>query len=120
MFLYKHELRELEITHWINYFASVILEAQRDAKRMVQFTLMKAHFFDSYKNQLNDRQLKAINKMMEKGDQGFEGGMTAKKFISINKTSKATATRDLQQLNEMGILTQVGAGRSVSYQLNLV
>ncbi|MEO8886889.1 MAG: Fic family protein [Mucilaginibacter sp.] len=116
----KEAQKSLEITGWINYFASVILEAQRDAKAMVEFTLKKAQFFDRYKFQLNDRQLKAINKMMEKGDQGFEGGMTAKKYISINKTSKATATRDLQQLNEMGIITQIGAGRSVSYQLNLV
>ncbi len=115
----KEAQRSLEITRWINYFALVILEAQRDAKAMVQFTLKKAHFFDRFKYQLNERQSKAVTKMMEKGFEGFEGGMTAKKYISINKTSKATATRDLQQLHEMGVLTQEGAGRSVSYQLNL-
>ena len=87
---------------------------------MVQFTLKKAHFFDRYKYQLNERQLKAINKMLEKGPDGFEGGMTAKKYISINKTSKATATRDLQQLHSMGLFIEQGAGRSVSYQLNFV
>jgi len=29
----KEAQKSLEITHWINYFASVILEAQRDAKK---------------------------------------------------------------------------------------
>ncbi|MCB4234356.1 hypothetical protein LDL59_02420 [Kaistella anthropi] len=57
--------------------------------------------------------------MMEQGEEGFEGGMTAKKYISINKTSKATATRDLQQLAEMNAFIKVGAGRSVSYELNM-
>jgi Fic family protein len=115
----KEAQRTLEITGWINYFAGVILDAQRDAKMMVQFTLQKARFFDLYKDQFNKRQLKAINKMMEKGTEGFQGGMTAKKYININKTSKATATRDLQQLQIMGVLTQEGAGRSVRYHLNL-
>lgn len=115
----KEAQRSLDITAWINYFASVILEAQRDAKAMVQFTLRKAQFFDRYKHQLNERQLKAVNKMLEKGADGFEGGMTAKKYIGITKTSKATATRDLQELQVTGIFAQEGAGRSIRYQLNL-
>lgn len=36
--------------------------------------------------------------MFEAGISGFEGGMTSKKYVSINKTSRATATRDLQDL----------------------
>ncbi|MGF7039732.1 Fic family protein [Mucilaginibacter lappiensis] len=116
----KEAQRSLDITAWINYFASVILEAQRDAKAMVQFTLKKAQFFDRYKHQFNERQLKAVNKMLEKGADGFEGGMTAKKYIGITKTSKATATRDLQELQVMSVFVQEGAGRSIRYQLNLV
>ncbi|SDE91077.1 Fic family protein [Mucilaginibacter pineti] len=115
----KEAQRSLDITAWINYFASVILEAQRDTKAMVQFTLRKAQFFDRYKHQLNERQLKAVNKMLEKGADGFEGGMTAKKYIGITKTSKATATRDLQEIQVIGIFVQEGAGRSIRYQLNL-
>ena len=97
----------------------MVLAAQRDAKAMVLFTLKKAQFYDRYKTQLNERQWKAINKMLDKGAEGFEGGMTAKKYIGITKVSKATATRDLQQLHELGVLVQEGAGRSVRYQLNL-
>jgi len=115
----KEAQRTLDITAWINYFATVILDAQRDAKAMVLFTLKKAQFFDRYKDQLDEQQLKAINKMLDKGAEGLEGGMTAKKYMGITKVSKATATRHLQQLHEMGVLIQEGAGRSVRYQLGL-
>ncbi|HRE31632.1 MAG TPA: hypothetical protein PLD88_06610 [Candidatus Berkiella sp.] len=46
--------------------------------------------------------------MMDAGISGFEGGMSAKKYISITNTSKATATRDLQHLVEIRALNLVG------------
>ena len=68
---------------------------------------------------MDDRQTKAINKMLDAGKDGFEGGMTAQKYISIAKTTKATVTRDLQELVEKSVLFQNLAGRSTSYILNL-
>ena len=56
--------------------------------------------------------------MMEQGVDGFEGGMTAKKYMGITRASKATATRDLQQLYDLGVFTKEGGGRSVHYHLN--
>ena len=111
--------RSLDITDWINYFTQLILNAQKDAKELVQFTLKKAKFFDQYGEHLNKRQLKVIKRVLENGNEGFEGGMTAKKYMAINKISKATATRDLQALQELGVFTQQGAGRSVRYELVL-
>jgi Fic family protein len=43
--------------------------------------------------------------------------MNVKKYISITDTSKATATRDLQELTEMNVFVMKGAGRATSYQL---
>lgn len=43
--------------------------------------------------------------------------VTAKKYMAIAKTSKATATRDLQHLHEIGVFKETGAGRSVRYEL---
>ena len=67
---------------------------------------------------LNERQIKVI-KMLEAGEDGFGGGMSAKKYMSIAKTSKATATRDLQNLLENGVVKAEGGGRSVRYTLIL-
>ena len=115
----KRAQGDLEITEWVNYFAQVILGAQIEAKDLVQFTLLKAKFFDQHSEEFNERQLKVVKRMFENGVDGFEGGMTAKKYMAITKISKATATRDLQRLLEIGVFTQEGAGRSVRYQLKL-
>jgi len=57
--------------------------------------------------------------MLEEGTDGFEGGMSVKKYMTITGASKATATRDLQELVERGIFTPTGGGRSTRYQINL-
>lgn len=115
----KQAQRTLEITEWINYFSQIVLDAQRQAKKTIRFTLEKAKFLDRFMPRLNDRQIKVILKMLDYGVEGFEGGMTARKYMSITKTSKATATRDLQDMVKKECLSQTGAGRSVRYELNL-
>jgi Fic family protein len=108
-----------EITEWMKYFVTTILNAQKQAKDLIELTLKKAKFFDLYRNKLNERQLKVIKRMMEEEPKGFEGGMTAQKYISLTKTSKATATRDLQLLTELKIFINAGGGRNSNYTLNI-
>ncbi len=112
--------RSNEITPWIIYFVKTTISGQIDAESLIEFSLKKAKFFDRYKNQLNQRQEKAIQRMLKSGPKGFDGGMNTRKYISLNKTSKPTATRDLQDLCEKGVLTREGGGRSTSYFLNLI
>ena len=50
---------------------------------------------------------------------GFKGGLSAENYISISKTSRATATRDLQDLVEKGALTKTGELRHTRYPLNI-
>ncbi|GAP72033.1 Fic family protein [Candidatus Symbiothrix dinenymphae] len=120
---YYDELKKvqstLEIDSWLLYFSELLIEAQQNAIDILEFSVKKTHFFDKFNPQLNERQTKVINKMLDAGKDGFEGGMTAKKYISIAKTTKATATRDLQELAELNILTQNLAGRSTNYLLNI-
>ena len=114
----KNAQNSLEISDWIAYFAGVILQAQAEAAQIIKFSLYKTIFFDKYKSELNERELKIINKMFDAGFGGFEGGMTAKKYMSITCASKATATRDLQHLAEIGVFIAQGSGRNVHYQLD--
>ncbi|MCF0056014.1 Fic family protein [Dyadobacter sp. CY356] len=111
--------RSDDISAWIHYFVRTIYEAQVDARKILNFTLQKTNFFDRFKKYFNERQSKAIKKMLESGPDGFQGGMTARKYMSINKTSKATATRDLQYLVDIKALIISGGGRSVSYSLSI-
>ncbi len=111
--------QNIEVTDWLDYFFNLIVESEIDVKTAAIFTIEKTVFFDRFKEKLNPRQLKAIQKMLEHGKDGFEGGMTAKKYISINSTSKATATRDLQEFVDIEAFISQGSGRSAGYMLNL-
>ncbi|NNM58335.1 MAG: Fic family protein [Legionellales bacterium] len=108
-----------EITDWIHYFANLVLRAQTEVEAQIDFILKKSHFFDTFERILNERQLKVVRRMMQEGASGFEGGMSAKKYMTITGTSKATATRDLQHLLTIQAFKQIGSGRSVRYELNL-
>jgi Fic family protein len=46
-------------------------------------------------------------------------GLSADNYISISKTSRATATRDLQDLVEKGALIKIGELRHTRYFLNI-
>ena len=96
-----------------------VQDAQIQAEQEIEFTLKKTKFFDRFEGQLNERQSKVIRRMLEEGVKGFDGGMNAKKYISIAHTSKATATRDLQDLVEKNAFVPSGGGRSTSYTINL-
>lgn len=109
-----------DTTKWLTYFIHTVMEAQKAALAYISFSLMKAKLFDRYGKDLNTRQTKVLNHMLAEGPGGFEGGMTAKKYMSLTKTSKATATRDLQQLEILSILKSSGGGRSVSYAINII
>ncbi|WP_290794110.1 Fic family protein [Flavihumibacter sp. UBA7668] len=106
-----------EITAWISYFVHIVLAAQAEAEQLIEFTLRKTVFFDQFREQLNERQIKVIQRMFDEGLDGFKGGMNARKYMDITKTSKATATRDLQDLLEMGAFERIGdaGGRSTGY-----
>ena len=49
--------------------------------------------------------------MFEAGPAGFQDGISAKKYTSMTKYSKATATRDLTELPKKSFLIETGMGR---------
>ena len=112
--------RSLDFTEWVVWFARCACEAQVSAQHLVTFALEKARFWDMHGDSaFNKRQTKAINRMFKAGPAGFEGGMTARKYINLTVTSRATATRDLVDLVDKGAFKSEGKGRSVSYVLQL-
>jgi Fic family protein len=115
----KRNNSSIEITDWMTYFARTILDAQSNTMKRLDFYVAKAHFYEKLRGHLNERQQKAIARMFREGIDGFKGGLSAKNYISITKTSRATATRDLQDLVEKGALTRTGELRHTRYSLNL-
>jgi Fic family protein len=111
--------KEIQITDWLTWFANTILEAQNNTIRRVDFFVAKAKFYQRHRGTLNERQEKVVARLFREGIDGFEGGLSAANYIGISKTSRATATRDLQDLLDRGALTKTGELRHTRYHLKL-
>lgn len=111
--------RDVDIGAWLHYFAKTILAAQNETRGMVEFLMQKARFYDRYADVLNERQAKVIARLFEAGPGGFEGDLSAENYIRITGTSRATATRDLQELVTLGALQRSGQLKSTRYALFL-
>ncbi len=120
---YYHQLemsnRSLDIDAWLAYFAKTILSAQAYTQKQIDFLIHKTQFYDHFQNQFNERQSKTIERLFREGPAGFKGGLSAENYIRITGTSRATATRDLQDLVSKQALTQTGQLKSTRYQLKL-
>lgn len=109
--------KDIEITSWLMWFAAIVLEAQQRATAQVEFLIDKTRLLDRLRGQLNPRQQAVLLRMLREGPEGFAGGLSAGKYITIAKTSPATATRDLADLVEKGALARTGERRHARYQL---
>jgi len=111
---------DLDITPWLGWFLEQVEAAIHSSETLVGAIVQKARFWLLHaQSELNERQLKALNRMFDAEPAGFEGGMTNKKYAALTKSSPATAQRDLASLVEKGCLVLVGAGRSARYELKI-
>jgi Fic family protein len=111
--------KDIEVTDWLTYFANTVIEAQSTTIKRADFYVAKAKFYERLRDKLNERQAKVIERMFKEGIDGFKGGLSAENYISITDTSRATATRDLQDLVEKEVLTRTGELRHTRYRLAL-
>lgn len=66
---------------------------------------------------LSPRQRKVLNTLLDAGPGGFEGGMSTKKYANLTGASRVTSSRDLIELEALGLLRHAGAGRATRYHL---
>jgi Fic family protein len=109
--------KSLEITTWLEYFANTVLEAQNYVREYIDFLINKTKLYDRIKYQINDRQSKVITRILKEGLDGFKGGLSVENYLTITKTSRATATRDLQDLVAKNIFFSTGMLKSTRYFL---
>jgi len=111
--------RGLNIQEWMDYFCVTVLDAQDYTQSMIDFLIEKSKFYDLHENKLNERQAKAIARMCDEGIEGFKGGLSAENYIAITGAARATATRDLQNLVDIGALKKTGELKYTRYFLNM-
>ena len=71
------------IASWIAWFAGVTIEAQRRTLARIEFVVDKTRLVDRLRDGLNDRQQKALLRMLREGPEGFEGGLSAGNYMTI-------------------------------------
>lgn len=110
----------LDVTDWVCWFVDQMQAACDAASRVIDDTLVKARFWLDHSDKvLNERQRKVMNLLLNVGPGRFEGGMSTKKYENMTGTSRATASRELLELEGLGLLEQAGAGRSTRYYVKL-
>jgi Fic family protein len=110
----------LDISDWLEWFLQTLLRSLQQAMVRIESVLGKARFWQAHRESvLSAEQVKVLNRLLDGGDRGFEGGISAAQYQAVAKVSKATATRHLAELVEKGCLQRLPAGgRSTRYQIH--
>ncbi len=108
----------LDVTRWGTWFIEQFHAACLESEETIDRSLAKARFWTKVANvSLSDRQRKVVNVLLDAGPGGFEGGLSAGKYQSLTSTSRQTASRDLADLVDKGVLRQTGQLKSTRYHV---
>ena len=109
----------LEITPWLNWFITTLIEAVALSKNRFDQVMIKTRFWQRHaQTVLNEREVKVLNRLLDSYGEEFVEGINATKYRALAKVSKATATRELADLVNKGCLVKLpGGGRSTRYAL---
>ncbi len=109
-----------DITDWLQWFFECMHRAIINSSKLLENIMIKAGFWKEFaQTTLHGRQIKVINRLLDAGPGGFEGGLKNKKYMGIAHTSRATAQRELADLVKKRILIKnPGGGRSVNYDID--
>jgi Fic family protein len=105
---YIRQDNPMDITLWCIWFFETLYKALLEAQQSLTYIVDKTKFWDRHKeSQLNARQTKVINKILDMGRENFLGGLSRKKYTTIADTTTATASRDIAELIEKKCIKQV-------------
>lgn len=107
----------LDITPWLAWFLRTLKDSLLRALARIDRVILKTHYWNRHRSDgLSIEQVKVLNRLLDGGDRGFEGGISASQYQALAKVSKATATRHLVDLLAKGCIVRLpGGGRSTRY-----
>ena len=112
----------LNVTPWLLWFVQTFTQGCISSQAVVNQALEKANFrLRAAQCGVNERQRKVLDRLLESGHEGlgggFFGGMTTDKYSKITGTSKPTASRDLVDLLDKGLVRVEGMGKATRYAI---
>jgi Fic family protein len=118
--LNRSQRGDMDATDWVRWFAQQCTAAYRAASTVIDQTIEKRRFWERHSgNGLNERKQKVLQRLLDDGEGGFQGGLNAEKYVKMTGASKATATRDLGEMVKQGQLWTTGVGKAVRYYVNV-
>jgi Fic family protein len=108
-----------DITDWMKWFLECMSRAILRSNKLLANVMLKSRFWKHFaQTNIKERQSKVLNRLLDAGPGGFEGGLTNRKYAGMTHVSRATAQRELSDLVQKGVLRpNPGGGRSTSYDL---
>lgn len=119
--LEKSQKGSRDLTAWLEWFLGCLIRSMERSRHLVAKVLAKAEFWQKHsQTSMNERQRKVVNRLLDAGQGEFKGGLTTKKYVSMTKTSRATAFREIADLVEKKVLVKdpAGKGRNARYDLS--
>ena len=106
-------------TEWLLWFIDCFERALVEAESVLTAIMFKAVFWKRHTEKVvNERQIKVLNRLLDMGKGGFEGGLSTRKYMGMTKTSRATAWREIDDLLQKKMLRPLpGGGRSAAYEI---
>ena len=109
-----------DATDWVVWFAHQYAQACERSSHVIDGAIEKARFWADHAGvELNARQRKVLQRLLDDGNGGFLGGLNAEKYSKITGTSKPSATRDLADLVKAELLWTTGQGKAMRYFVNV-
>lgn len=112
--------RSLDWTNWAAFFIPVLTEMMTSFVEAMGFVKAKRDYLAKYEGSFTERAKKVILRIFEDGEAGVKAGLSAAKWMRMAKVSKATATRDLEELVAQGaIVSGALGGPETRYRLSM-
>ena len=108
---------EVDITPWLIWFLTTLNDTLVSSMGLIEQTVAKTNYWRNVdQTKLSTEQVRVLNRLLD-GD--FELGINSSQYQKVAKVSRATATRHLAYLVELGCLSKTDAGgRSTRYIIN--
>lgn len=108
-----------DVTEWLIWLLGCFERAIVAAEDTLTNILLKEKFWKRHsETDLNERQRKVLNRLLDAGPGGFEGDLTTRKYVGITKVSRTTAWREIDDMLQKGALRGLaGEGRSAAYEI---
>jgi Fic family protein len=112
---------DLDVTEWLLWSAGAVERACDEARACIERVVQISHFWTrNRETPLSQRQRRLIEMALAPNDPE-DGWLTAKRAARQTKVERVTASRDLAQLERLGVIEKDPsvAGRSTRYRVRL-